>query len=307
MPPSGTSKTTEDDAFYSYYHLLSIPLPTSASWLTNATPSSPPLDETAIKKLYRKASLKHHPDRGGDPATFIKLKRAAKVLGDEGLRKRYDLVGIDSGLDDCATNVKSEPEAGEAADNEDEGASTQLRQVSNAVLGGLASILLRTLCVYIVLFLVQYKLVDAGATLVVWFLVATKMKDLDNKQRGGLAAAPLLLFLVYYSGPGGWVFWLFETASLALVFLFAIDPPFSKYLLIGLSLGSSSFAWWFKGRFSCYGVVVLIEMILGLVLILIIPFCESLVKETLDNALETYATKMRVAIMKELAKAKTKK
>jgi hypothetical protein len=98
-----------------------------------------------------------------------------------------------------------------------------------------------------------------------------------------------------------------QTASLALVFLFAIDPPFSKYLLIGLSLGSSSFAWWFKGRFSCYGVVVLIEMILGLVLILIIPFCESLVKETLDNALETYATKMRVAIMKELAKAKTKK
>jgi hypothetical protein len=85
--------------------------------------------------------------------------------------------------------------------------------VSNAVLGGLASILLRTLCVYIVLFLVQYKLVDAGATLVVWFLVATKMKDLDNKQRGGLAAAPLLLFLVYYSGPGGWVFWLFEVSA----------------------------------------------------------------------------------------------
>ena len=59
-------------------------------------------------------------------------------------------------------------------------------------------------------------------------------------------------------------------------------------------------------RFSCYGVVVLIEMLLGLVFILIIPFCESLIKETLNSALETYASKMRLAIVKELEKKKDK-
>jgi len=87
-----TTKVDENEEFYGYYTLLGLVLPSTASWLSkskgsqaNSTsaPSSSPatLDEAAIKKLYRKASLKHHPDRGGDPATFIKLKRAAKVRG----------------------------------------------------------------------------------------------------------------------------------------------------------------------------------------------------------------------------------
>lgn len=223
------------------------------------------------------------------------------------MRKRYDLVGIDCGLDDCATNPPSEAQAGEAADVEEgDGAGGQLRQVSSALLGGLASILLRTVCVYGVLFFVQYKLVNFLATGLVWFLVVTKMKEFNNKERGGVSVAPLLLFVVYYSSPGGWIFWIFESLLLACVFLFAADPPFSKFLLIGLGLGGMVFAWWFKGRFSCYGVVVLVEMLLGLILILIIPFCESLIKETLDSALETYASKMRLAIAKELEKKKNK-
>lgn len=195
----------------------------------------------------------------------------------------------------------SQPEAGEASESDEgDAAGSQLRQVSTLLLGGLASVLLRTVCVYGILFFVQYKLVVVAAVVGVWFAVYTKMKELDVKQKGAVAGAPLLLFLVWYSSPGGWIWWIFESLALGLVFLFAMDPPFSLPVVVGLGVGGSVFAWWFKGRFVCYGVVVLIEMVLGLILLLIIPFCESLIKESLDSALEAYAVKMRLAIVKEL-------
>ena len=53
----------------------------------------------AVKKSYRKLSLKHHPDKsGGHVDTFRLLNRAQRVLLDTNLRKQYDLLGID--LDD---------------------------------------------------------------------------------------------------------------------------------------------------------------------------------------------------------------
>jgi DnaJ-class molecular chaperone len=44
-----------------------------------------------IKKAYRKASLKHHPDRGGNAEEFKKIGRAFEVLGDEMKRRDYDM------------------------------------------------------------------------------------------------------------------------------------------------------------------------------------------------------------------------
>ena len=45
----------------------------------------------AIKKAYRKASLKHHPDRGGNSEEFKKINRAYEVLGDPIKKKEYDM------------------------------------------------------------------------------------------------------------------------------------------------------------------------------------------------------------------------
>jgi len=49
----------------------------------NATP-----DE--IKKAYRKLASQHHPDRGGDTATFQKIQEAYDVLSDPQKKQQYD-------------------------------------------------------------------------------------------------------------------------------------------------------------------------------------------------------------------------
>lgn len=43
-----------------------------------------------IKKAYRKASLKHHPDRGGNAEEFKKINRAYEVLSDPIQKREYD-------------------------------------------------------------------------------------------------------------------------------------------------------------------------------------------------------------------------
>ena len=49
----------------------------------NATPDD-------IKKSYRKLASKHHPDKGGDTATFQKIEEAYRILSDPNQRQQYD-------------------------------------------------------------------------------------------------------------------------------------------------------------------------------------------------------------------------
>lgn len=49
----------------------------------NATP-----DE--IKKAYRKLASQHHPDKGGDTATFQKIEEAYRILSDPQQKQQYD-------------------------------------------------------------------------------------------------------------------------------------------------------------------------------------------------------------------------
>tara|TARA_Y100001935_G_C17274918_1_gene494115 strand:+ start:106 stop:1014 length:909 start_codon:yes stop_codon:yes gene_type:complete len=44
-----------------------------------------------IKKKFRKLSMKHHPDRGGDKETFQKINEAYQTLGNETKRRNYDM------------------------------------------------------------------------------------------------------------------------------------------------------------------------------------------------------------------------
>src|SRR5207253_940011 len=46
-----------------------------------------------IKKAFRQAAVKHHPDRGGDEAQFKEINEAYEVLKDTEKRKRYDQFG----------------------------------------------------------------------------------------------------------------------------------------------------------------------------------------------------------------------
>jgi DnaJ family protein A protein 2 len=52
--------------------------------------------DTDIKKAYRKAAMKNHPDRGGDEDTFKQINEAYEVLSDPAKRKVYDLGGKDA-------------------------------------------------------------------------------------------------------------------------------------------------------------------------------------------------------------------
>lgn len=40
----------------------------------------PPITEHSVKQAYHKMSLKHHPDKGGDPQKFIEIKNAYDEL-----------------------------------------------------------------------------------------------------------------------------------------------------------------------------------------------------------------------------------
>jgi len=45
-----------------------------------------------IKKAFRKLSLKHHPDRGGDAEEFKKINEAYSTLGDVEKKRMYDMI-----------------------------------------------------------------------------------------------------------------------------------------------------------------------------------------------------------------------
>jgi len=46
-----------------------------------------------VKKAFRKLAQKHHPDKGGDEATFKEITEAYSVLSDEKRRREYDAYG----------------------------------------------------------------------------------------------------------------------------------------------------------------------------------------------------------------------
>ncbi len=57
-------------------------------------------NDAEIKKAYRKESLKHHPDKGGDEEKFKLTNEAFSVLSDETKRRRYDM-----GADDVTSDL----------------------------------------------------------------------------------------------------------------------------------------------------------------------------------------------------------
>jgi len=53
-----------------------------------------------IKRAYRRASMQHHPDKGGDEREFAKIALAYNILSDPGSRERYDFNGLFKGQEE---------------------------------------------------------------------------------------------------------------------------------------------------------------------------------------------------------------
>ena len=54
-------------------------------------------DKKEIRSAYKKLSLEHHPDRGGDAERFIRVKKAYEALTDEETRKNWEEYGNPDG------------------------------------------------------------------------------------------------------------------------------------------------------------------------------------------------------------------
>jgi DnaJ-class molecular chaperone len=64
-----------------------------------------------IRKAFRKLSLKHHPDRGGDEEEFKKLNRAFEILSDSQKKNEYDMKQ-NSPFKSANTNIFSDDNGG---------------------------------------------------------------------------------------------------------------------------------------------------------------------------------------------------
>jgi len=79
------------------------------------------MDEKAIKGMFRKASITHHPDKGGDVKVFNEIRDAYEILGNAESRRLYDMGGAQ-----LCKNVQN-------LEKEAEGQKAQLDQQLNQV------------------------------------------------------------------------------------------------------------------------------------------------------------------------------
>lgn len=76
--PNNISRDGDKVADMEYYELLGV---------------RADVTELDLKKAYRKAAIKNHPDKGGDEEVFKVIGEAYRVLSDSNLRADYDRHG----------------------------------------------------------------------------------------------------------------------------------------------------------------------------------------------------------------------
>jgi len=154
VPSEALVELLSPDGYYSYLGIEKT-VASSETKASNADSATAPLnvtttvDEEAVKKAYRRLSLKHHPDKpGGDADTFRMLNRAQKVLLHAKLRQQYDILGIDLDDDEAIHDDNDEhEEKGDDENKKDDPPSTAqgiVHEIASMVLTGIIQLAVRT-------------------------------------------------------------------------------------------------------------------------------------------------------------------
>jgi hypothetical protein len=153
IPSAALIELLSPDGYYTYLGIEKPKQHAPAAKKNSSEPEHAPLtsddtaaaavgaiDEDAVKKNYRKLSLKHHPDKpSGDADTFRVLNRAQRVLMNAKLRQQYDILGID--LDDDEAHEDHDGVEGEEASSTAQGI---VHEIASMVLTSIIQLGVRT-------------------------------------------------------------------------------------------------------------------------------------------------------------------
>ena len=289
-PPRADEVERVANSMDGFYRILGIDLSANAS---------------QIKKAYRKRSLRYHPDKvGGDTRAFQYLNRAYAILKDSKRRKMYDILGLDivEDSDDGVEETRSSDSDESSSTEGEEKLPSMFSKESQAAREFVGWIGLSFLQVMILMLAPQYWLLlyglclflTAGAAYTIW------SDPLKNKASlaswAGLVGA---LFLLRWSTPEGWIFWLCESA---LLFLSAFgsgeifgDPALriGAMARIATGVGSVVLAWWLNGQLRRYLLVLFLVFLAWVGIFFFFLLAGLLVESTIESKLKRCAPKIR--------------
>ncbi|GMI28406.1 hypothetical protein TeGR_g7727 [Tetraparma gracilis] len=142
----------------------------------------------------------------------------------------------------------------------------------------------------------------APLSLGVWFMVAFKASDVEREVKAILGCLPLLLWTMWYSSAGGWLFWLGEAVGTTFVILFALPEALQTPNGFLMMYAGGLFVGWFvRGRFWSYFFIEVLVAFLFLLSVLVFPLCEMLIKDDTDALLKIYSAKIKEAVAAEVS------
>eukprot|EP00939_MAST-03C_sp_MAST-3C-sp1_P000897 g897.t1 len=257
------------------------------------------VEESALKRAYRKQSLKLHPDkRGGDTRAFQCLNRAFVVLRDAKRRKKYDILGLDCEDDAETTDAKSTSEE-ENGEHQLPATLSKESEIAREFVGGVGVRLLQILLFLqatqysFLLLIVAIVAVGATAYSASSNPSAASLKSSIAATGGGLLA----MIILWWSTPQGWIFWGSETAILFLGLLegasWFVGAAGGRIVQVASFVVCAFFAWWLNGRFLSYVVAIFLVGMAWIGVFFFFLLAGLLIESTVETKLKLCAPKVR--------------
>jgi len=308
------------DGYYKYLCIEKPALkPLNASLLVSDKKEEDGVDGDAVKKNYRRLSLKHHPDRKtGDAETFRVLNRAQKVLTTPKLRKQYDLVGLDLDDDDDDHHNGNDDDDGKEGDGGEKGGSssgadTVMSHIASATIAGIMQAAVRTaMMTFVSTFVTRYKYIVYIAVLLLLGLalkIFTGTKaQINDAKFAFVATCPTVMIAMgiylMYSGRNyldeetqqiiQWSYtFCFGEIMVMTMFIQNSIPTKSKIILILSTIFSTITCLILRGKFWRYASVLGFEILIGVIAVLAFPIMEMILEEVVNEKLRKVGEKVR--------------